>query len=188
MIRGSLRIPYLPFGRFPRGLVGRNMGVDAAEFAGLLDLLYEGLLRPEAWGDFLSRLGARIGCEQAALTFHDAENRHPQVISSVGMSAALLEEWTGYYGSKHPRKPEFDQRLLKSGTLLSNATVDDAQRRDTEYHDWLRRRDIYFSMLLIGTSGDGVGALSLARPRSAKPFAARETAWIRLLAPHFQRA
>jgi hypothetical protein len=33
------------------------MGVNAAEFAGLLDLLYEGLLRPEAWGDFLSWLG-----------------------------------------------------------------------------------------------------------------------------------
>ena len=70
------------------------MGVDTAEFAGLLDLLYEGLLRPDAWGDFLSRLGPRIGCEQAALTFHDAENRHPEVNSSLGMSAALLEEWT----------------------------------------------------------------------------------------------
>ena len=164
------------------------MGVGIAEFAGLVDLLYEGLLRPEAWGDFLSRLGPRIGCERAALTFHDAENRHPEVISSVGMSAALLLEWTGYYGSKHPRKPEFDQRLLESSTLFSNATVDDAQSRDTEYNDWLRRRDIYFSMLLMGTSGDGVGALSLARPRSARPFAARDTAWIRLLAPHFQRA
>jgi PAS domain-containing protein len=163
------------------------MGVDTAEFGGLLNLLYEGLLRPEAWGDFLSRLGPRIGCEQAAVTFHDAENRHPEVISSVGMSAALLQEWTCCYGSKHPRKPEFDQRLLEGSTLLSNTTAD-AQSRDTEYNDWLRRRDIYFSMLLMSTSGDGVGALSLARPRSARPFAARDTAWIWLLAPHFQRA
>jgi hypothetical protein len=86
--------PISPIWEISKTIGGRNMGVDTAEFAGLLDLLYEGLLRPEAWGDFLSRLGPRVGCERAALTFHDSENRHPEVISSVGMSAALLEEWT----------------------------------------------------------------------------------------------
>lgn len=157
--------------------------------SGSLDLLYDGLLWPERWSDFLTYLRRRLGCEHAIIGFHDNDNAAPVVAFSSGLSRQRVREWNSLYGRKNPRSSEIRRVAAARGSWASvNSLCNaDAAYRETEYVQWLYQHDLYHSLLLAVRTGQAYISLSLTRPKSAKPFPPEWTMMMGGLAPHLGR-
>lgn len=166
------------------------MGVDAKLFPDLLGLLYDGLLCPDRWNDFLAELRKQLDCEKAAITFHDPENQTPTVGFSMGWPQEEMREWSAYYGSRNPRALEGIRTALRTGFWISASSLFEigTAYRNSEYARWLQRCGGVHHVLLTGVPcGPAVATLSFTRPRSAKPFSQSGQKLMRLLVPHLQR-
>ena len=163
--------------------------MDAARFSKLLNLLYEGVLTPSAWKDFVNELCAQTGCDMAAVTLHDFANLAPDIGLSVGIPDRTLDEWKDYFGPKNPRTKEIGGILERNGQFLSTGdpALWDSRVRDGEYSDWQIRRDLYYSTLMVVKGTSGIASVSLMRSRSQKPFGPREVSMVKPLMPHIRR-
>lgn len=155
----------------------------------LLNPLYDGLLCPESWTDFLAEISKLLDCGTAVITFHDPENQTPSIGCSVGMSQNAAKEWEDYYGRKHPMALEAVQTTLRNGYWIGARSLrkSPVSQQESEYGQWMQRCDVFHSMFMAVPSGTGVTTLSLARPRSAKPFPQSGLNLMRQLLPHMQR-
>jgi hypothetical protein len=165
------------------------MSADARVLLELVELLYEGLVAPDAWTGFLAGLSRRVGCDCATVTFHDDGNRNPSLASSIGLSREVAGEWKTYFGNRNPRVPQVLRALSRSGSWISANSLDRAPAafRDTEYVTWLHRHDLYHSLLAAVRHDKEAASLSLVRPRTAKPFGADAMDIVRQTLPHLQR-
>lgn len=165
------------------------MGGKVKEFPDLLELLYDVLLCPERWNDFLGELCRRVGCDSATLTLHDSENQFPRVKCSVGISQEQAAEWNTYYGKRNPRSAEVRRAVCRNGSWLGSNSLChmSASYREHEYVQWLERCDFYHSMLLAVQTDRRITSLSLVRPKSAKQFPQRGLELMHKLLPHLQR-
>jgi hypothetical protein len=73
--------------------------VSLEAFSNLLEPLYEGLLCPDRWRDFVSDLREILECDVVSLTFHDA-NEAPVILSAAGLSEDAANEWMAHFGSR----------------------------------------------------------------------------------------
>jgi DNA-binding CsgD family transcriptional regulator/PAS domain-containing protein len=165
------------------------VGLDAKVFSRALGLLYDGLLWPERWNDFLAELRKGTGHQAAAITFHDSGNETPVMGFSMGMPEEVVGDWTNYYGSRNPRTPEIMRALSRRETWVTASSWHElpGRFRQSEYVAWLRRVDWYHSLILAAPLGSGIGSLGLARPRSAPPFPQDGLGLMKRLAPHLRR-
>lgn len=157
----------------------------------LIDPLYESLIHPERSRDFLTQLCAHLKCNAAAIALHDLENEFPEVHNAFGMSERLIQEWNGTYGRANPRGPDIRAEVLKNGSSLGVHSMRKAPAAFLElpYVQWLRRNDLYHSVVVAVRAGKStVASLSLARGESASPFDMTAKTLIRYLVPHLQRA
>ena len=165
------------------------MSPKAKALLDLVELLYEGLVSPEAWNDFLGALSHRIGCDCAAITFHDDGNRNPSMASSIGLSRQVTNEWKTYFSNRNPRVPQVLRALSRSGSWISASSLAKAPAiyRDTEYVTWLHRHDLHHSLLAAVGHEREAASLSLVRPRTSKPFGPGAVEFVRRTLPHLQR-
>src|SRR5689334_4572452 len=138
----------------------------------LVDLLYDGLVAPDAWSGFLAGLSRQVGCDCATVTFHDDGNRNPTIASSIGLSREVVDEWKDYFGNRNPRVPQILRALSRNGSWISVNSLAKAPAtfRDTEYVTWLHRHDLSHSLLAAAGHEREAASLSLVRPRTEKPF------------------
>lgn len=165
------------------------MGVDAKVFPDLLGLLYDGLICPARWNDFLAELFKQLESGSAAISFHDPENQTPTIGYSVGLYPEEMREWTESYGRKNPRAPEGLRTALRSGFWFSAKALPEvrASYEKSEYMEWLRRYDRYHAIVTAVACGSAVTVLNFCRPQSAKPFHRSGQKLVRQLIPHLRR-
>lgn len=156
----------------------------------LIGLLYDTLVDPERWNDFLIQLCAQLNCDTAAIALHDLDNQSPVIQLAIGMSDRLLGEWNREYGTKNPRAPEIRREVLTSGFWFgvnSMRTMPPAFQ-DHPYIHWLQRNDLYHSIVVAVRSSSLVTSLNVTRRESAVPFQATGRKLMTQLVPHLQRA
>jgi DNA-binding CsgD family transcriptional regulator len=154
----------------------------------LLELLYEVLVYPERWRDFLSELCRHITCN-VAVSFHDRENRAPLTRISLGIPNEVVEEWNTYYGARNPRSPNFVRAVHQRGFMLFAGSLSDASEavQDTEYGQWQRRRDLcHLIVAAVSTGLETFASVNLIRPQSAGTFGLEGVELVRMLIPHLQ--
>ncbi len=176
----------LPFGSFWSSSLAKQ-GNNVAELAGLI---YDSVLSPQRWDEFLALLGAEIGCNGAAITLHDSANLSPTLTHEFGLSPDVIEEWNAQYGSKNPRAGEMKQMILRTGMWISTNSLSQADPayRESDYVRWLEQRDMFHSLLLAFEIDGEFTSVSLVRHRSAMPFSGTSQALMQELAPHIRRA
>ena len=165
------------------------MSHDAEALLEMAGLLYEGVIAPEAWDEFLRRLCRKVGCDFAAVSIHETQIRPAEVVATIGMPQEIVDEWR-ILSSGNPRAPQVLRALGRSNSWIGANSLSrvPASYRETEYFEWLRRTDLYHSLLTAVRLDSQAGSLSLARPRTGKPFSKATVDFLRLLVPHLQRA
>ncbi len=165
------------------------MSVEEKSLPDLLGLLYDGLVCPRRWMDFLAELQKQLSCDSATITFHDRENQNPVIGFNLGWPQQQITEWNDYYGRRNPRAPEVLQTALRTGSCISANALPQVfvKYKTSEYLHWLRRVDVYHSIVTAVLCGPGFASLNLMRPKSARPFPDSGQKLMEFLVPHLRR-
>ena len=163
-----------------------------SETESLLDCvgpLYDTLVCPESWNEFLSQLRFSLNCGVAVVTLHDLENQYAAVQFSAGISEESIREWTSSYGRKNPRGPEARRGVMQNAFWFGSDSICkvSARYREDAYVQWRERQNLFHSMLLAVRSGAAITAISVSRPEGAVPFETGAQQLMVRLAPHIQR-
>lgn len=161
--------------------------MHSERFPNLVGLLYDGLLCPDRWNDFLLQLNKQIHSRTAFISLHDAGNRTPECAFSAGMSEDVKREWTRSYGIRNPLAPEVIESVLRTGAWAGVGALDDARYCNSEYARWLRKCDMDHSLITAFRCGFAVAALNVTGTQSAKPFRQHEQKLMSDLVPHLRR-
>lgn len=175
------------------------MSLELEGFSKLLGLLYEALVRPERFQEFLAEVSRLIACDKATITFHDEKNRSPATRFFWGLRRDAMREYDAYWATKNPvwttRNPvavPILKQALQSGFWhgFARSVVREAAYEKSDYYNgWGRRYGVYHVALGVASNdGHGVTALSLMRPKSAGALDQGALDLMRLLIPHFKRA
>ena len=70
------------------------MARESVVFLDSIGLLYDSLICPERWNDFLTHLGIQLNCDTAAIALHDLDNRSPSISLSVAYPTNLFKSGT----------------------------------------------------------------------------------------------
>lgn len=156
----------------------------------LIGLLYDGLLYPDRWNDFLAQLCEQLCARVGTISVHDSEHDVSTLRASVGLSEDQLRDWIGYYGRNTPDIPEALRAVGQEGAWLNATPICELNPdcRNTPYGEWIERSDTYHAIIMLVSCGQGLSALSFARPESANRFSPSDENVMRQLLPHVQRA
>lgn len=156
--------------------------------------LYQAAVRPEAFREYLARLGARLGGHIVALHAEDIARHQGAVALTVGVQE---EEYT----SLHTQYPEYASQNLwmqrGAAPLTQKGFVDSAtvcEHREIAKTDYFRKLlapvDIDHSMgILLSTQQEGGQAiLTINRSGVRRPFKLEHHALVARLRPHLSQA
>ena len=117
--------------------------MQANTFPDLLGLLYDGLLDPERWHDFVAEVQRQLECTKVSITLHDDSNQTPAVAFSVGFSPDEMEAFTKRFGRINPRAPEVIRAVARTGSYFGTGNLSQipVRFRGSEYIEFLRRSD-----------------------------------------------
>jgi len=107
------------------------MPLELGDFSRLLGLLYEGLAFPERWEDFLAEVARQMGCDKAAIIFHDQNNQSPAMGFFTGRAEEAMRDYNAHYGARNPVAQPILRELIQTGSWygLVRSVVNDVRTR-----------------------------------------------------------
>jgi DNA-binding CsgD family transcriptional regulator/PAS domain-containing protein len=155
----------------------------------LVPRVYEAAVEPEGWSRFLEDLARRVGGMAPGLTLVDRESQVGDLTVTAGLDPAWLRRYEEYYWQRDLRRPRL-QKLPAGSVVAGQELAGDAELVASEfYNDFLRPQHLFHATLAVPFADERrVAMLRVARPPSARPFAASELQLLRVLMPHLRRA
>lgn len=156
--------------------------------------LYQAVAHPQAFHEYLARLGARLGGHIVALHAEDLVRHQGSIALTVGVQEeeyALLHSRYAEYADQNLWMQRGAASLMKDG-FVDSATV--CEHREIARTDYFRKLlapvDIDHSMgILLSAPGEGVQAiLTINRSGVRRPFSHEHHALVARLRPHLSQA
>lgn len=161
-----------------------------AKLGAVLEPLYASVLDPGRLGDFSAALCAATGSHVGAVMAHDAQHAGGRMDLLVGVDAEFMATYEQEYASDNIWMQR-SQHLMQPGAVLDSdeAAPRSEMRRTRYYNEFLRIADIEQSLALCAQAdADGVVVATLCRTARQAPYADRELAIAREVAPHWVNA
>lgn len=108
----------------------------------IVEHLYDGVLRPEAWNEALNALCKLAACEHAALTSWDRATNLGGVHESVGLPADCRRQFVDHYCALDPARDRMDDFQIGDWYVDHVHVGTQAMRRSAFYQDFLRHFDL----------------------------------------------
>ncbi|THD64996.1 helix-turn-helix transcriptional regulator [Phenylobacterium sp.] len=164
--------------------------VDAAAVSALIDGVYACVLDRGRWPGVLESLCHEIGGCAASLNIHNLATRVPELLVEHGTDPVASRAYVETYAGLNPL---IDAILLyippgQVDTVYRTADLP-AFRRSRFYREWVGPQawGDWLSCVLIRTTSS-LAMLAVARRERDGPFSPQDVEFVRLLAPHLQRA
>jgi len=108
----------------------------------IVEHLYDGVLRPEAWNHALNALCKLAACEHAALTSWDRTTNVAGVHESVGLPADCRRQFVDHYCALDPARDRMDDFRIGDWYVDHVHVGTHAMQRSAFYQDFLRNFDL----------------------------------------------
>ena len=173
-----------------QALVSETDPVDAAAVSKFIDGIYACVIDRGRWSEVLEALCRSIGGCAASLNIHNLATRAPELLVEHGTDPMASRAYEATYASLNPL---IDTTLLyvppgQVDTLYRTVDVA-AFRRSRFYREWVAPQGWgdWLGCVLIRTTAS-LAMLAVSRAETDGPFGPRDVEFVRLLAPHLQRA
>jgi DNA-binding CsgD family transcriptional regulator len=153
----------------------------------LIERIYDGVGKEDAWPDILDSLNEAVGAEQT-LIFSPVVGSGATVSSRTPLK--LVEDFLNHYAGVNVLAAPCD-RMFRAGEVRYShwALPDNEFERSEFYSDFFHRHNVFYSMGLKVQLGSGNEAyLNCQRPKTKGPFEMREGSVYATLLPHLRRA
>jgi len=165
------------------------LGVSEQDYSGILDLICEAALEPDAWSRVLRRLANLTGCIAGGLTIEDSTTLHGRPLVYFGFDTNHVERTFAHYLPQNPLFAIADR--MQPGFVVTNGmVVPERDFRRSEFYDgWARPQGICCPVtVVLDRDGPTYAPLTLVRPDGEGDASQEHCALLERLAPHLSRA
>jgi DNA-binding CsgD family transcriptional regulator len=165
------------------------MGELGAGILELVERLYEAAADAQGWPGFLDALADAVGGIAPGVYLTDLRTDANLFHAASGLAPEWGNAYETHFKRCDPRRPRI-RALAKGSVFCGNALLPDADLVRSEFYNDFLRPQGYFHILgaVVLKRPDVMGVVRVIRPRTARPFSARERALLGALVPHLSRA
>ena len=156
----------------------------------LIERIYAAAEEPRLWTDFLERLARALGGTVTTMVSEDFRAGYPSLMAGTRLDGVLSQAYEEYFSSSDANAGN-GKSGLRSGRIVTGQMVstvlDPGEKK--QYDELLRSLNVEHQLgAVLFREHQGMSFISVLRPRRIGPFGDEETALLRKLVPHLQRA
>jgi DNA-binding CsgD family transcriptional regulator len=167
------------------------MEISEHKVLALMARIYDAVLEPGRWNDFLRALNEVIDAECAAMHLQSLRVRQSgRILAAVGVDPKFQREYDNYYASVNIWAIR-GRHQLREGAVLTSQMVcpDEVLQRSEYYNDFLKRLDVHHSIAAVpAVQGDAMLIVASLARKGRGGFEPEAVRLLRHLTPHLNRA